>query len=783
MNEHQKRAKELLAKMTIEEKAAQLYSVWLVVNEDGSFTFRNVGDGFIKDSADDPKEVMKTGIGQITRPLGTRPIEAKRCVRGLNLFQKQLIEQSRLGIPALFHEECLPGLMAKGGTLFPAAINFGATWNDELMLKIAKVIGDEMYAVGAKQGLAPVLDVCRDARWGRTEETFGEDPFLVGCMAKAYVEGLQGKDRRIAATLKHYVGHSFSEGARNHAPVRVGEKELNDVFLLPFEMAVKLAHADSIMPAYHDIDGEPSSSSYHYLTEVLRNKWGFDGTIVSDYGAVKLLMAHHKVAADETEAAALALKAGMDVELPDYTCFRKGIPEAIDRGLVDIELINAKVERILTQKSRLGLFDRPYIDEDAVELNTPEHKKTAKEAADESIVLLKNDGTLPLADSGKTAVIGPSADDQLSVFCGYSFPVHLIIAFQQADNKTTYAKTILQGIKDRAAGSSILYKRGCDILTRRPKDAPVFPGDVDAEETEQKTYVSCDESGIAEAVETAKQADRIVVTVGDLAGLFLSGTVGEGSDASSLRLPGVQEKLLDALLALNKPLIVVIVSGRPYNIGAAYEKANAVLQAWLPGQEGADAIASVLYGDVDPSGRLPVSIPKTAGAMPYFYNTKLKSAGTPIQADFGALFPFGHGLSYTDFRWDEFSIRNTSVPIDGDVVVSVTVGNTGKREGSEVVQLYVRDEVASLVRPIKELKGFKKVFLRPGEKRRISFVVPVDMFGFTVTGEKRMVEPGDMTVMLGRSSAGILFQEKITITGEARELPEQWRMVPVVTVS
>jgi beta-xylosidase len=782
MTDHLQRARDLVSRMSVAEKAAQLYAVWLRIEEDGTFAFRDASDGFIGQATGDPATVLRHGIGQITRPLGTRPIDARACVRGLNLIQKRLKEGTRLGIPALVHEECLVGLLAKGATLFPSGINYGSLWDEDLMFRVAEVIGRELRSVGSQQGLAPVLDVSRDARWGRIEETMGEDPYLVGCMGAAYVSGLQGRDRRVLATVKHYAGHAGSEGARNHAPVRIGEREMNDTFLLPFEMAVKLARAGSVMPAYHDIDGEPVSSSRHYITEVLREQWGFDGIVVSDYEAVRLLHTDHGVAHDGAEASALAMKAGMDMELPGFTCYGTGLEEALARGTLSMPELDAAVTRVLVEKSRLGLFENPYADEGAITLNCDAHKRVAREAAARSMTLLTNDGILPFRDEGSTALIGPLADDQLAVFGGYSFPVHLICVQRVVDEDTRYARTLREALQERAAAGSILYSKGCDILSERLRDAPVFPGDPNARRG-QKSTISHDESGFAEALAVAARADRVVVAVGDLAGLFLTGTVGEGSDATSLALPGVQQKLVDALLALGKPTVIVLLSGRPYNLGGAFAKANAVIEAWLPGQEGASALAGILYGDTEPGGRLPVSFPKSAGAMPYFYNHKLKSAGTPVQADFGAVFPFGHGMGYTTFRCADFSIRSRVVPIDGEIEVSCTVENAGRRTGDEVLQLYVRDLVASLVRPVKELKGFARVSLQPGEKKNVTFLVPTDILGFTSAGTTRIVEPGDFTLMVGRSSEDILFTQTIELAGPVRELPADWRMKTEVRVT
>ena len=783
MQDHRDSAEKLLSVMTIEEKTAQLCSVWLRIEESGRLTVKNLESATAEDSAEDPLSIMKNGIGELTRPLGTYPINAKKAVKALNGVQKFLREGTRLGIPALAHEECLPGLMAYGATLFPSGLNYGSLWDAELMRKFASVIGDELYSVGARQGLSPVLDVSRDVRWGRTDETLGEDPYLVGCMASAYVRGLQGDNRRLLATLKHFVGHSFCEGGRNHAPVRIGNRELNDVFMLPFEMAVKTAGAGSVMPAYHDLDGEPCSASIKNITEILRNEWGFDGIVVADYEAVSQLHTDHRIARDAAESAAIAIRAGLDIELPGYTCFRTGIIEAIDRGLLSVRDLNAAVLRVLTEKYRLGLFDNPYIDVEGVCLNSPEHRSAAREAAQKSIVLLKNDGILPLSSGGgTTAVIGSIADDRMATLCGYSFPVHLITAHKMIDSEVPYAKTLLEVMREREGETNVLFAAGCDVLRERPLDVPVFPGDTGMKSGQRESYVSTDESGIQEAVKTASEADRIVFAAGDLAGLFLSGTVGEGSDVSSLVLPGVQAKLLDALLETGKPLIVVLMNGRPYSLGKALKKTNAVVEAWLPGQEGAEAIADVLFGNVNPGGKLPVSVPKSAGAMPYFYNHKMKSAGAPVQEDFGADFPFGHGLSYTEFRYGGFSLDSASVPVDGEFRLSLSVENSGERTGEEIVQLYVRDLQASVVRPVMELKGFKRISLVPGQSARLTFSVPVDMLGFTVSGTQRIVEPGDFDLMIGSSSDDIRYRTKLTVTGTARLLPNDWRMMSQTNV-
>ncbi|QIA64856.1 beta-glucosidase [Vibrio astriarenae] len=768
----QERVADLLSQMTLEEKIAQLGAQWLLLDEHGNHSERELE---MTSNAEQKtvKEKLKYGLGQITRPLGTHVVTPKQGVEALNQLQKYLIEETRLGIPAMSHEECLVGLMAKEATLYPSSLNYGHTWNPELIEQAAEDIGRQARAVGAKQGLAPVLDVSRDVRWGRTEETLGEDPYHVGVMSSHYVKGLQGPKRDLLATLKHYVGHSASEGARNHAPVNLGFKELNDTFMLPFEMAVKLANAGSVMPAYHDIDGEPCHSSHYLLTEVLREQWGFDGLIVADYGGVDLLKAHHAVAQDSTEAAALAFNAGLDVELPDDACSNK-LHQALELGLMTHDKLDEIVSRILTFKFDLGLFENPYTAVPSEAIHNEHSTKTAYQVASESIVLLKNDGTLPLTRSQSVALLGATADDPLALLGGYSFPVHLILSGDESTERV--AKSIKEALAERIP--SLQYAKGCDILTQRHANAPVFPGDVDmAVAQASESPVSMDTSLIESAVEAASTSDVAVVCVGDLAGLFQTGTVGEGSDADSLDLPGVQQQLIDQVLDTGKRVVVLVTGGRPYNLGRAEEEAAAIVYGWAPGQEGANAIADVLLGDVNPSGKLTVSIPKNVGAVPYFYNHKLKSAGTPIAYHFGSKYNFGHGLSYSEFKYSNFQVANAEVSASDMIIVSCDLTNTSSRDGAEVVQLYSRDVLSTVVRPVKELKGFKKVHLAAGETKRVVFELPVDMLNFTNAKHQRVVEGGDFNLMLGRSSNEIEFTQTVTVEKGTFVLPKNWRMV------
>jgi beta-xylosidase len=773
------RVSDLLGRMTLSEKIAQMYSCWLILSTDGNHRIRT--DPFCQTATtDNIREMLRLGVGQITRPLGTHPVDPKEGVRALNALQKFLVEETRLGVPAISHEECLVGLMVKGATLFPSALNYGSTWNPELIEAVGREIRREAKQIGCHQGLAPVLDVSRDVRWGRTEETMGEDPYLVGVLATRYVKGLQGEKRELLATLKHYVGHSFSEGGRNHAPVHLGFKELNDVFVLPFEMAVKQANAGSVMPAYHDIDNEPCHASRFLLTEVLRDQWGFHGLVVADYAGINLLHAHHGVAKDKAEAAALAFNAGLDIELPGFEC-AEHLPQAVERRQISEQKINEIVSRVLGEKFRLGLFENPYVDENQVFLPSDGARDLAKEVALQSIVLLENKGILPLdvSKEPKVAVIGPTADDQLAMFSGYSFPVHLIVANMQQE-RVQYAKTPLQALTERFGSNNVRYAKGCDILTERKPQAPVFPGDVDSDVvagSKRTSPISRSISRIPDAADCARRSDVAIVFVGDLAGLFQTGTVGEGSDTDSLQLPGVQEELLKGVIATGTPTIIVMTSGRPYVLNGLEDRAGAVLMAFQPGQEGAEAIADLLTGKANPSGRLVVSIPKNAGAVPFYYNHKLKSGGTPIAYHFGSKYCFGHGLSFTRFEYGPLAIEQDRVDINGGTIaLSLTLENSGEREGCEVVQVYVRDLCASQVRPVKELKAFKRVMLQPKQKVVVRFTIPVDMLNFTNRDNRRTVEAGEFEIMVGASSSDIKLRGKVEVVGENRLLDRDWRM-------
>jgi len=778
------RVADLMSRMTLDEKIAQLHAVWLKLAADGHHQPRSE-DFAQRDTGVPLERLLQHGLGQVTRPLGTHTVDPEEGVRALNALQRQMVEETRLGIPVMAHEECLVGLMTKDATLFPSPLNYAATWNAELIGRVGKIIGEQARSIGCHQGLAPVLDVSRDPRWGRTEETFGEDPYLVGVMACHYVNGLQGERRDLLATLKHFVAHSASEGARNHAPVHVGPRELNDTFMLPFEMAVKLVHAGSVMPAYHDIDGVPCHANRDLLEGVLREKWGFDGLIVADYAAVNLLYSHHGVAPDAATAAALSFNAGLDVELPGHECALH-LTQAIERGEISEATLDAAVTRVLRTKFDLGLFEKPYADPERVNLRSAGATSVAHEVALQSAVLLRNDGVLPLKLDGaaSVAVIGPTADDPLALLAGYSFPVHLINSGEQSDLAMT---TPLQALRDLLGNDRVIHAKGCHIIEERRAGAPVFPGDVALDamsEDKEDELISRDTAGISAAVSAAKQAEVAIVFVGDLAGLFQSGTVGEGSDTDSLTLPGVQQALLAAVVDSGTPTVVVMTGGRPYNLGGLEDKVAAQIMAFAPGEKGGEALAELLTGKANFSGRLPLSVPKSAGAVPYTYNHRLKSAGTPVAYHFGSRYPFGFGLSYTQFQYGGLELASREAAIaDGTFEFSFNLSNVGARDGEEIVQIYVRDKLASSARPVRELKAFARIPVAAGAGAKVRVRLPVDMLNFTDGRGERIVEPGDFDLMIGSSSRDIHLNETLTVAGrETRTLERDWRMVSEVEV-
>lgn len=742
----ERKVRSLLSELSLEEKVAQLVSLPVeALVEDGSFSRAKA------------LEVLKYGIGEITRVsgsrLGLKPREAAKLV---NDIQRFLVEETPHRIPAIVHEESLAGLMASTATCFPQAIGLASTWDPELVFRVADEIRRQARLVGAHQCLAPVLDVCRDPRWGRTEETYGEDPYLVAAMGCAYVSGLQSGDLRrgVVATLKHFAAHGFPEGGRNTARVQVGMRELREVFLYPFEAAVKEAGALSVMPAYHEIDGVPCHANRWLLTDLLRGEWGFKGIVVSDYFAVRQLESVHRVAERDLDAAIQALEAGVDVELPHPDCYLR-LVDAAREGLISAKPVDEAVERVLTLKFLLGLFENPYVNEEGVPetLDNDKARGLAREAARKSIVLLKNDGILPLKGVKRIAIIGPNAASGIALLGDYHYAAHVGLP-----EPAVKVVSVLEEVKSLAPpGTEVLYAEGCGVRSHRT-------------------------DGFEAALKVSQNADVVIAVMGERAGGFwLSNpelSSGEGVDRASLGLPGVQEELLRRVLSLGKPTVLILVNGRPISLPPdILEGVRALIEAWYPGEEGGLALAEVIFGVCSPGGRLPISVPKSVGQIPVYYYRRGASFNPYVELDSKPLFPFGFGLSYTEFRYSDLRIEPEVVEGEDAVEVSVTVENVGEVKGDEVVQLYVARKSSSVTRPARELKGFKRVTVEPGERVRVAFKLPIELLAFYNRGMKLVVEPGEYRVIVARHAEDTTLEGSLKVVGKTREVVSRRRFL------
>ncbi|MGW5390361.1 beta-xylosidase/alpha-l-arabinosidase [Streptomyces koyangensis] len=767
------RADALIAAMTLQEKTAQLFGVWVGASDEGGEVAPFQHD---MEEAVDLDALLPHGLGQLTRPFGTAPVDPAVGALSLARTQERITGANRFGIPALAHEECLAGFATWGATAYPVPLSWGATFHPELVREMAAAIGRDLRSVGVHQGLAPVLDVVRDARWGRVEETIGEDPYLVGTVAAAYVRGLESAG--VVATLKHFAGYSASRAGRNLAPVGMGGRERADIILPPFEMAVRESGVRSVMHAYTDTDGIPSAADGPLLTGLLRDVWGFEGTVVADYFGIAFLKTLHGVVASYGEAAAAALGAGVDVELPTVKTFGRPLADALAEGLVPEALVDRAVRRVLVQKAQLGLLDAEWspvppalaeagsTDPEAlrgtVRLDTAGNRALARRVAEEAVVLLRNDGTLPLAADppaeapARIALIGPNADTPTAVLGCYSFPVH--VGGRHPGTPLGIAlPTLREALAAEFPHSEIVTAPGAEL------DGPAT-------------------GGFGEALELARGADLVIAALGDRAGLFGRGTSGEGCDAEDLELPGVQQQLLDALLDTGTPVVVTLLAGRPYALGRAADEAAAVVQAFFPGEEGTRAVASVLSGRTAPSGRLPVSVPRHPGSQPSTYlAARLGHASEVSRVDPTPAFGFGHGLTYTTFAWSDLVVEHEQAPTDGEFALSCTVRNTGGREGTEVVQVYLHDPVASVVQPVQRLIGYVRLDLRPAEAARVRMTVPAELASFTGREGHRIVEPGALELRLGASSTDTRLTARVTLTGPVRRADHTRRLHMGVT--
>jgi beta-glucosidase len=757
------RVKDLLERMTLEEKVAQMnvlmgsgmggmmgelvssipqeeLEAWLIrlgtPQEELGQPWEFGGDiileqdgGFSSERA--KKVIGESGIGAIFGL--TQSSEPKLAAEIANKLQRLAIQDIRLGIPILLCEEGVHGHLARGATIFPQAIGMASTWNPDLVREIGSVIAEETRAVGGHQTYSPVLDLGRDPRWGRTEETYGEDPYLASRLAVAMVEGLQGESladgHSIVASPKHFGGHGEPLGGRDSNMEGITERDLREIHLVPFQAAFEEAGALGAMSAYSMIDGIPCTANKKLLTEILREEWGFGGYVVSDYGAIEDLQTRHRIAATPKEAVKKAVEAGVDSHLGGLE-FVGPLVELIEEGQVSEETVDRAVGRILRIKFLLGLFEDPYVDPDraAQVCDSQEHRKLALRAAREAIVLLKNeDDLLPLDKEGIESILvtGPNADtprNQLGDYSGWSPVV-----------------TVLDGIKAKVVpGADVRYVKGCDTKGTSTE-------------------------GIAEAVEAARESDVAIVVVGGTS-WTVEGTSGEGADRATLNLPGVQEELLKAVHETGTPVVVVLINGRPLTVNWAVEHVPAILEAWYPGEEGGNAVADVLFGDYNPGGKLPITFPRTEGQLPLYYNYKPSGrAYDYVFTSFQPLFEFGYGLSYTQFEYSNLEITLETVGPAGKVKVSVDVQNAGDRKGDEVVQLYLNDVVSSVVTPLRELKGFKRVALNAGEKKRVEFTLTPDHLSLLDRHLERVVESGTFEVMIGGLTGN--FEVMSTTTG------------------
>ena len=731
------RVADLLNRMTLEEKVAQMICIWgqkktLLFDEAGNLNLDNLELHF------------KNGIGQIARLSDSgKGFTAYQMAEAANKLQKYFVEETRLGIPVIFHEECLHGLAAKEATCYPQPIGLASTFNPELLEEIFTAIAEDTRSRGAHQALAPVVDVARDPRWGRVEETFGEDPYLVAQMGISAVKGFQGdgmfkNKKRVIATLKHFAAHGQPESGINCGPVNVSERLLRDTFLYTFREVIKKANAISVMASYNEIDGVSSHANKWLLKDVLRDEWGFKGYVVSDYYAITELnfreeAISHAMAKDKTEAALLSVEAGVNIELPDPDCYPNLI-QLVQNGTLSESVLDELVASLLKYKFQLGLFEDPYVAPELIHIETRLEKERALalRAAHETIILLKNEGnTLPLQlkKNCTLAVIGPNADRKL--LGGYS-------------GEPKYYTTVLQGIKEKIGNDAhVMYSEGCKITLGGSwnEDAITFSDQED------------DRKSIAQAVAIAQKADTVILVLGGNEQTSREAwNKSHMGDRANLDLIGMQTDLVKAILETGKPIIVVLFNGRPNSIPYLQKHIPAILECWYLGQEAGTAIADVLFGDYNPCGKLPISIPRSAGHLPCYYNYKPSARRGYLADDVSPLYTFGFGLSYTTFNFSNLRLEKSSMSVNESTSVSIDVKNTGHRSGDEVVQMYIRDVFSSVTRPIKELRGFKKIHLNPGETKTVTLPIQPEHLAFTDINKKYTVEPGDFIIMVGNSS-------------------------------
>lgn len=728
----QTRVKDLLARMTIEEKVWQLMGLWNGGVEDFNDEFFN-----------DP-EKMKAAFGKGANSVHPAFWNLKDTVEQRNKIQKYLVEETRLGIPVLFVDEGQHGMMRRDATAFPQAIGLACSWDPDLFEKVYSSIAKEMRSRGTHHALTPVIDVCREPRWGRVEETYGEDPYLNGTLSCAAVKGLQGSSDgtiapgHVAATLKHLAGHGQPEGGQNTGPANYSMRTLRDYHLPPFKMCIDNVKPASVMPSYNEVDGIPSHANKWLLQDLLRKEWGYKGMIVSDYYGVEQLAIKHFVAEDIKKAAETGFNSGVQYEFPQANCY-KLLPELLKKGKIKLADIDKAVSQVLELKFRLGLFENPYVDlKSAVKVSKdPATEKLALKAAHESIVLLKNDGILPLPKNKykRIAVIGPCAKDVF--FGGYAGEPYKKIS-------------LYEGIKKKVGSKSeVLFAQGCRLTTNAT--IPFFNWKLD-----EIKFPSREENLklIKQAVETAKKAEIVILAIGENEQLCREAWAKTHiGDNMTLDLFGQQNKLVEAIVALGKPVVVYLMNGRPLSINYIAQKVPAIIEGWYMGQETGTAAVDIIFGDVNPSGKLTITVPKSAGQLPMYYNFKPSAQlNEYLSQDNLPLFYFGYGLSYSGFRYKNLHLDKGKIRVNGSVKVKVEVTNTGKLAGDEIVQMYIRDKVSSVTRPVKELRGFKRISLKPRETKIVTLDIKPEHLAFHNIDMKYIVEPGEFEIMVGSSS-------------------------------
>lgn len=754
------RVKDLLGRMNLDEKVRQLGGVAaLDLTGDAGF------------DAARAQRLLADGIGFVTRIGGASGLAPAARARLANAVQRHLVEETRLGIPAIVVEDAVAGCCARGATVFPQAIGLAATWAPDGVRAMAEAVREEMLATGARLALGPVLDIARDPRWGRLEETFGENAYLSGRLGVACVRGLQTGDLRsgVLAAARHFVGGGLAEGGMNQAPVQLGARELREVYAEPFAAAIRDAGLRAVVSGSSAVDGVPPAASAELLEDLLRTDLGFDGLVVSDEAAIERLVGHHRVAEDKAAAAAVALQSGVDVELPALDCYGEALRSLVDGGRLDEARVDAAVRRVLRAKFELGLFEQPYVDEATADeaAGNAAHRALACRLAEQSLVLIKNDGVLPLATDARVALLGPAADDVRLLLGDYHYPVRAEPAYRDevadagAPGRASagddlrpgpYFADIVTPLAGLSAYLTPTFEPGCAVT-----------GD--------------DEDGIAAAVSTARSANVAVLCVGGRSGVMPNCTSGEFRDAAALGLTGLQSRLVAEVAATGTPLILVVVGGRAFALEAEIAASAAVLMAWLPGEQGGRALARVLFGDANPAGRLPVSLPRAVGQVPAYHDHRSGGGRSMVLGDYvdqstRPLYPFGHGLSYSHFEYVALECPDTA-DVHASINLWLTLRNDSARDGEEVVQVYLRDRVADVARPVRKLAGFQRVPIPAGEQRRLKFVVDTSQLAYYDRRLRFVVDPGEVEVQVGASSQDIRLRATVVLQGERRPLAQK----------